>query len=76
MEGRDDLEQQIDLVTQQLAIKFDQVPGEKVLAAVQEAEAGLRSARIRDYVPVLVEKQARDWLSAEVGVACRDQMAS
>ena len=57
---------QLDLVTQRLSIKFHELFGEIVSGAVREAEAGMRTAAIRDFVPVLIEMQARDWLAAEM----------
>lgn len=59
-------QEQLDLVVARLSIKFHQLPGHVVASAVREAEIGLRSASIREFVPVLVEKQARDWLAAQL----------
>lgn len=57
---------QLDLVIGRLTMKFPQLPQDIIAAAVRDAEAGLCAARIRDFVPILVEKQARDWLAAQL----------
>ena len=53
---------QLTLLVERLAQKFPWLHRDVIAAAVRDAEAGMWGAPIRDFVPVLVEKQARDWL--------------
>jgi hypothetical protein len=52
-------DRQLENVEELLARRFgDRVPHEMVHAEVQSLYAGFRKARIRTYVPVLVQRQA------------------
>jgi len=54
---------QLEAVSRRLASKFAGLPRGVVVEAVRSAEAELQSATIRDFVPLLVEKEARDRLA-------------
>jgi len=55
---------QLEAVTTRLAARFRWLPTEAVDEAVHAAEAGMSAATIRDFVPLLVEKEVRDQLRA------------
>lgn len=55
---------QLDVVAHRLEVRFHELPTEVVAAAVGDAQEDLRAAAIRDFVPLLVEKEARDRLEA------------
>jgi hypothetical protein len=57
--------EQLDQVTRRLSARFQHLPADLVAQAVAESAAQLVTATIRDYVPLLVEKQAREWLQAQ-----------
>jgi hypothetical protein len=49
-------------VVQRLRERYPTLPADRVEGAVRQAHRELDSARVRDFVPVLVEKRARDLL--------------
>lgn len=51
-------------VVDRLAAQFDALPAEVVETTVHEVHHTLDDARVRDYVPVLVEHDAKDRLRA------------
>ena len=55
----------VDQVIDRLAQRFPDVPRDRVAAIVGEEHLGLEGNPIRDFVPVLVEHEARDRLRAE-----------
>ena len=55
----------VDQVIDRLAKRFPDVPRDTVAAIVGEEHLGLEGNPIRDFVPVLVEHEARDRLRAE-----------
>jgi hypothetical protein len=55
----------VDEVVDRLAKRFPDVPRDRVAAIVGEEHQVLEGNRIRDFVPVLVEHEARDRLRAE-----------
>ena len=57
--------EQLDQVTRRLGARFQHLPADVITRAVTESAAQLAAATIRDYVPLLVEKQAREWLEAQ-----------
>jgi hypothetical protein len=54
---------QLEAVSRRLSSKFGALPRGVVIEAVRSAEAELQAASIRDFVPLLVEKEARDRLA-------------
>lgn len=52
----------VNEVAKRLRERFPTVPAEHVAGAVAQAHRELDSARLREFVPVLVEKRARDLL--------------
>lgn len=57
-------------VVERLAVGFPGVDSETVSAIVREAYAAFNEATVRDFIPVLVERQARALLrSAAPGVS-------
>jgi len=58
--------QALDEVERRLAAKFPEVPAQRIAAAVSDSNAKLASARVRAFVPVLVEKEAREVLEHTV----------
>ena len=57
---------QLERVTVRLSSRFHQLSAAAVAAAVHAAEADLQAAAIRDFIPLLVEKEARDRLEARL----------
>lgn len=53
-------------VVERLHRKFPGVAHDRIKDAVSQAHHELDTARVRDFVPVLVEKRARDLLRAAV----------
>lgn len=49
----------IDEVQQRLVRKFSHVPKDQITTAVARAHARFEHSRIRDFVPLLVERRAR-----------------
>jgi hypothetical protein len=46
-------------VERRLTSKFDQIPPDEISMAVQNAHERFAQSRIRDFVPLLVERHAR-----------------
>jgi hypothetical protein len=57
-------QQALSQVADRLQQRFPEVAPDAVRATVEQAYRQLENSRIRDYVPVLVERQARDVLAA------------
>ena len=55
---------QLEAVAKRLSSRFGELPHELIVETVRASEAGLRQAVIRDFVPLLVEKEVRDRLAA------------
>jgi hypothetical protein len=51
-------------VVERLMARYPAVPHERIVDAVAQAHRELDTARVRDFVPVLVEKRARDLIRA------------
>lgn len=49
----------MDQVAERLAARFPTVAAETVVAIVHEVYAALANARVRDFIPVLVEREAK-----------------
>ncbi|KRA24009.1 hypothetical protein ASD65_05915 [Microbacterium sp. Root61] len=49
----------IEEIVQRLSVRFPSIPADTVRATVAEAYEELRDAHVRDFVAVLVEKQAK-----------------
>jgi hypothetical protein len=49
----------IDQVRERLVRKFSHVPKEQISATVAQAHARFEHSRVRDFVPLLVERRAR-----------------
>ncbi len=58
-------EREVEAVVQRLADRFPEVGHERVVEIVTEAHQELDGNPIRDFVPVLVEHEARERLRAE-----------
>lgn len=54
---------QIDAVQRRLAQKYEELPHDRVAAAVQRAYARFNQSTVRDFVPLLVERRAREELA-------------
>jgi hypothetical protein len=54
---------QIDAVERRLAEKYAELPYDHVAAVVQHVHARFNQSTVRDYVPLLVERRAREELS-------------
>ncbi len=57
-----DEESQVEQVIDRLAARYDALSREDVTRAVAEVRGRLADARIRDFIPVLIENEARDIL--------------
>ena len=53
---------QIDAVEHRLAQKYAELPHDRVSAVVQSVYARFNQSTVRDYVPLLVERRAREEL--------------
>jgi hypothetical protein len=60
---------QIDAVERRLAQKYAELPHDHVAAVVQHVYAGFNESKLRDYVPLLVERRAREELARSAAVA-------
>jgi hypothetical protein len=58
----------IDEVQRRLARKFTHVPAEHISAAVTHAHAHFEQSPVRDVVPLLVERRAREALSRDTSL--------
>jgi hypothetical protein len=54
---------QIDAVQRRLAQKYAEMPHDRVVAGVQQAYARFSQSTLRDFVPLLVERRAREELA-------------
>ncbi len=54
---------QIDAVERRLAQKYAELPHDHVAGVVQRAYARFNQSTVRDYVPLLVERRAREELA-------------
>jgi hypothetical protein len=52
----------IDEVERRLAEKYEALPTDQIAAVVQHAYARFRSSRVRDFIPLLVERRAHEEL--------------
>ena len=59
-------ERELATVTQLLCRRFPTLPVDVVAATVADVAHGYRDARIRSYLPLLVENEARDLLAGVV----------
>jgi hypothetical protein len=66
MNGSDE-ERAVEQVADRLAVRFPDVPKDRVVDVVSQAHSALDGNPIRDFVPVLVEHDARVRLRAEGG---------
>jgi hypothetical protein len=55
----------IDEVQQRLVHKFAQLPSDQVSNAVAQAHARFAESRVRDFVPLLVERRATAELASQ-----------
>jgi hypothetical protein len=58
---------QIDAVERRLAQKYADIPHVHITAVVQRAYARFSQSAVRDYVPLLVERRAREELAKPTG---------
>ncbi|MDT5347640.1 MAG: hypothetical protein QOH91_927 [Mycobacterium sp.] len=58
---------QIDAVERRLAEKYAEIPHGHVTAVVQHVYARFKQSAVRDYVPLLVERHAREELAKSTG---------
>ena len=56
---------QIDAVQRRLAQKYADLPHDHVAAVVRYVYAGFTRSTVRDYVPLLVERRAREVLATK-----------
>jgi len=54
---------QIDAVQRRLAQKYAELPHDHIAAVVQHVYARFNQSTVRDYVPLLVERRAREELT-------------
>lgn len=66
MTTTEDERRAVDDITARLAAQFSQTPRERISAVVDEAHHELDGTPIRDFVPILVERQARERLLRRV----------
>jgi hypothetical protein len=59
----------IDEVLDRLVRKFSQIPKDQISATVAQAHARFEHSRVRDFVPLLVERRARLALAQATAVA-------
>jgi hypothetical protein len=52
-------------VEQRLALKYAQLPPDSISAAVAQAHARFQQSRVRDFIPLLVERRAGQVLSGQ-----------
>lgn len=50
-------------VVERLLKRFPTMPAQRVTNVVDSISATFREARIRDYIPILIEREARDHLA-------------
>jgi hypothetical protein len=66
MTTTEDERRAVDDITARLAAQFSQTSRERISAVVDEAHHELDGTPIRDFVPILVERQARERLLRRV----------
>jgi hypothetical protein len=59
----------IDEVQQRLVRKFSHVPKDQISTTVAHAHARFEHSRVRDFIPLLVERRARAELARALAVA-------
>ena len=59
---------QIDAVERRLAQKYAEFSHDNVAAVVQHVYAGFNQSTVRDYVPLLVERRAREVMARSAAV--------
>ena len=57
---------QIDAVQRRLAQKYAEMPHDRVVAVVQQVYARFTQSTLRDFVPLLVERRAREELARSI----------
>jgi hypothetical protein len=57
---------QIDAVQRRLALKYAELPDDHVAAVVQRAYARFNQSSLREFVPLLVERRAREELARSI----------
>lgn len=57
--GAMDEDHEVAEIADRLTARFPDLPKEKVSAAVDDARHRFDDARVRDFVPVLIEREAR-----------------
>jgi hypothetical protein len=57
---------QVTQVVERLVAKYPTVPRDDIEAVVAGVRAKLQDAPVRDFVPVLIENEARDLISAKI----------
>jgi type II secretory pathway predicted ATPase ExeA len=57
---------QVAQVVDRLVAKYPTVPREQIQVVVARLQAKLQEAPVRDFVPVLIENEARDLISAKI----------
>lgn len=56
---------QVDAVQRRLAQKYEDLPHDHVAAVVQHVYARFNQSKLRDFVPLLVERRAREVLGKD-----------
>ncbi|MET0297149.1 MAG: DUF3562 domain-containing protein [Microbacterium sp.] len=64
-----DEQRSMEEIIDRLAVKYDVLPRERVVEVVADVLASLQSAKVRDFVPVLVEREAKTILKPEAKAA-------
>lgn len=64
-----DEERSMDEIVERLATKYAALPRERVVEVVGEVLESLQGAKVRDFVPVLVEREAKARLKPEAKAA-------
>lgn len=59
----------IDAVCERLVRKFSHVPKDHIATTVALAHARFEHSRVRDFIPLLVERRARAQLAHQTGIA-------
>jgi hypothetical protein len=58
----------IDEVRERLVRRFSHVPKDQISATAAQAHARFTHSRVRDFIPLLVERRARAQLAEQAGV--------
>jgi CRISPR/Cas system-associated exonuclease Cas4 (RecB family) len=67
---------EIDAIQRRLTQKYVDLPHDRVAAVVHHAYARFDQSRLRDFVPLLVERRANDELAKSIVVSAEDALAS